>query len=92
MLQFESSYNKSLEHYTVDEKFTYVMYNIHISKHGNDFSYPDSWYEEITNNPKFYSLAATYSAQIIGLIVCEVKTKTRCNREVGFALHHTNQI
>ena len=46
------------------------------------FSYPDSWYEDITSNPKFFSLAATYSGKIIGMIVSEVKTRSRCNREV----------
>jgi len=43
--------------------------------------YPDCWYELITSNPKFYSLAATYNSMIIGIIVCEVKTRNRCNRE-----------
>lgn len=43
--------------------------------------YPDSWYQDITSNPKFYSLAATYSSGIIGLIVSELKPRSRCNRE-----------
>lgn len=43
--------------------------------------YPDVWYQEITSNPKFYSLAATYHSRIIGLIVCEVKQKSRLNKE-----------
>ena len=45
--------------------------------------YPDVWYQEITSNPKFYSLAATYHSRIIGLIVCEVKQKARLNKEVN---------
>ena len=45
-------------------------------------SYPDSWYEDITSNAKFYSLAATISSKIIGIIVCEIKPRTRCNIEV----------
>ena len=45
-------------------------------------SYPDSWYEDITSNAKFYSLAATISSKIIGIIVSEIKPRTRCNREV----------
>ncbi|XP_064629513.1 N-alpha-acetyltransferase 60-like [Lineus longissimus] len=43
--------------------------------------YPDSWFQEITSNAKFYSLAATYDCRIIGLIVCEVKSRTKCNKE-----------
>ncbi|XP_052824173.1 N-alpha-acetyltransferase 60 isoform X2 [Octopus bimaculoides] len=43
--------------------------------------YPDSWYQDITSNAKFYSLAATYYSRIIGLIVAEVKSKTKLNRE-----------
>lgn len=43
--------------------------------------YPNSWYEDITSNPKFYSLAATIDAQIIGIIVAEIKSRSRCNKE-----------
>ncbi|KAL3877874.1 hypothetical protein ACJMK2_035518 [Sinanodonta woodiana] len=43
--------------------------------------YPDAWYQEITSNPKFYSLAATYHSRIIGLVVCEIKTKAKLNNE-----------
>jgi len=43
--------------------------------------YPNSWYEDITSNPKFYSLAATLDAQIIGIIVAEIKSRSRCNKE-----------
>jgi len=35
--------------------------------------YPDTWYQEITSNPRFFSLAATLSGTIIGLIVAETK-------------------
>jgi len=48
--------------------------------------YPDVWYEEIASNPKFYSLAATYHSRIIGLIVCEIKLKSKLNKEVRFFL------
>jgi len=44
--------------------------------------YPDLWYQEIASNPKFYSLAATYHSRIIGLIVCEIKLKSKLNKEV----------
>lgn len=43
--------------------------------------YPDTWYKDITSNPKFYSLAAVLHGRIIGLIVSEIKSKSRCNRE-----------
>jgi len=35
--------------------------------------YPDTWYQEITSNPRFFSLAATLNGAIIGLIVAETK-------------------
>ena len=35
--------------------------------------YPDTWYQEITSNPRFFSLAATLQGSIIGLIVAETK-------------------
>jgi len=35
--------------------------------------YPDTWFQEITSNSRFYSLAATYQGNIIGLIVAETK-------------------
>merc|ERR1712243_318140 len=35
--------------------------------------YPDTWYQEITSNPRFFSLAATLNGTIIGLIVAETK-------------------
>lgn len=43
--------------------------------------YPDIWYQEIASNPKFYSLAASYHSNIIGLIVCEIKLKSKLNKE-----------
>lgn len=43
--------------------------------------YPESWYTDITSSPRFYSLAATISSRIVGIIVCEVKPRSRCNRE-----------
>ena len=44
--------------------------------------YPDTWYEEITSNQKFYSLAATYHSRIIGFIVSEIKQVANLNKEV----------
>lgn len=35
--------------------------------------YPDTWYQEITSNPRFYSLAATLQGRIVGLIVSETR-------------------
>ncbi|KAK9502810.1 hypothetical protein O3M35_011514 [Rhynocoris fuscipes] len=39
--------------------------------------YPYVWYEEITSNPRFYSLAAVYEGVIVGLIVAEIKPYTK---------------
>ncbi|KAH7944051.1 hypothetical protein HPB52_015013 [Rhipicephalus sanguineus] len=43
--------------------------------------YPDSWYHDITSNPRFFALAAMYGGRIIGLIVAESKAQSLCNRE-----------
>lgn len=43
--------------------------------------YPDSWYHDITSNPRFFALAAMYGGRIIGLIVAESKPQSQCNRE-----------
>ncbi|KAK2161156.1 hypothetical protein LSH36_120g01017 [Paralvinella palmiformis] len=43
--------------------------------------YPDTWYEDITSNSRFYSLAATYKQRIVGIVVSEVKPRSRCNKE-----------
>ncbi|XP_076305559.1 N-alpha-acetyltransferase 60 [Tachypleus tridentatus] len=43
--------------------------------------YPHSWYEDISCNRKFFSLAAVYKFQIIGLIVVEIKSQSKCNKE-----------
>lgn len=47
----------------------------------NVFRYPDSWYEDITANSKFFSIAATKNHVIIGIIVAEIKPQSKCNRE-----------
>ena len=43
--------------------------------------YPDTWYQEITSNPRFFSLAATLSGSIIGLIVAETKELNQLAKE-----------
>ena len=43
--------------------------------------YPDTWYTEITSNPRFFSLAATLSGSIIGLIVAETKDLSQLAKE-----------
>lgn len=48
--------------------------------------YPQYWYEEITSNPRFYSLAAVYDGVIIGLIVAEIKAYSELNKEVCILL------
>lgn len=44
-------------------------------------AYPYAWYEDITSNPRFYSLAAIYNGVIIGLIVAEIKAYCNLNKE-----------
>jgi len=43
--------------------------------------YPDTWYQEITSNPRFFSLAATLNGAIIGLIVAETKELSQLAKE-----------
>ncbi|XP_039543070.1 N-alpha-acetyltransferase 60 isoform X2 [Pimephales promelas] len=43
--------------------------------------YPDSWYHDITSNKKFFSLAATYRGGIVGMIVAEIKSRTKVHKE-----------
>uniref|UniRef100_A0A5F8GLR5 histone acetyltransferase n=1 Tax=Monodelphis domestica TaxID=13616 RepID=A0A5F8GLR5_MONDO len=45
--------------------------------------YPDSWYRDITSNKKFFSLAATYRGAIVGMIVAEIKSRTKVHKEVS---------
>ncbi|XP_004864799.1 N-alpha-acetyltransferase 60 isoform X2 [Heterocephalus glaber] len=45
--------------------------------------YPDSWYRDITSNKKFFSLAATYRGAIVGMIVAEIKSRTKIHKEDG---------
>lgn len=44
--------------------------------------YPDSWYQDITSNKKFFSLAATFRGGIVGMIVAEIKGRTKVHKEV----------
>lgn len=44
--------------------------------------YPDSWYHDITSNKKFFSLAATFRGSIVGMIVAEIKGRTKVHKEV----------
>ena len=46
------------------------------------YSYPDIWYQDITSSPRFYSLAAVLNKRIIGILVAEVKSISKCNPEV----------
>uniref|UniRef100_A0A8C7EX91 histone acetyltransferase n=1 Tax=Neovison vison TaxID=452646 RepID=A0A8C7EX91_NEOVI len=43
--------------------------------------YPDSWYRDITSNKKFFSLAATYRGAIVGMIVAEIKSRSKIHKE-----------
>uniref|UniRef100_A0A8C9X2E4 histone acetyltransferase n=1 Tax=Sander lucioperca TaxID=283035 RepID=A0A8C9X2E4_SANLU len=44
--------------------------------------YPESWYQDITSNKKFFSLAATFRGGIVGMIVAEIKGRTKVHKEV----------
>uniref|UniRef100_A0A9J7X5X0 histone acetyltransferase n=2 Tax=Cyprinus carpio TaxID=7962 RepID=A0A9J7X5X0_CYPCA len=46
--------------------------------------YPDLWYHDITSNKKFFSLAATFRGGIVGMIVAEIKSRTK----VTDYIHH----
>jgi len=43
--------------------------------------YPDSWYQSITTNCKFDTLAATYNDEIVAIIVSERKSQSLVNKE-----------
>ena len=43
--------------------------------------YPDTWYADITSTQKFYSVAAIFRGQIVGLIVAEIKDSTGLPKE-----------
>ncbi|KFB50834.1 AGAP005192-PA-like protein [Anopheles sinensis] len=43
--------------------------------------YPLSWYVDITSSTRFYALAAVYNFSIIGLIVAEIKSYNKLNKE-----------
>lgn len=43
--------------------------------------YPEGWYKDVTLNQKYFSLAATFNNEIIGIIVAEVKDRLKCNKE-----------
>uniref|UniRef100_A0A8C1BLE8 N-alpha-acetyltransferase 60 n=2 Tax=Cyprinus carpio TaxID=7962 RepID=A0A8C1BLE8_CYPCA len=45
--------------------------------------YPDLWYHDITSNKKFFSLAATFRGGIVGMIVAEIKSRTKVHKEDG---------
>uniref|UniRef100_A0A182RX08 N-alpha-acetyltransferase 60 n=1 Tax=Anopheles funestus TaxID=62324 RepID=A0A182RX08_ANOFN len=43
--------------------------------------YPLSWYVDITSSTRFFALAAIYNFSIIGLIVAEIKSYSKLNKE-----------
>ncbi|XP_065659695.1 N-alpha-acetyltransferase 60 isoform X2 [Hydra vulgaris] len=43
--------------------------------------YPDSWYEEVINQQKFYGIAAIIEKKLVGVIVAEIKDLSRCCAE-----------
>ncbi|KAK7808636.1 hypothetical protein U0070_010035 [Myodes glareolus] len=45
--------------------------------------YPDLWYRDVTSNKKLLCLAATYRGAIVGMIVSELKNRTKIHKEDG---------
>ncbi|XP_066917386.1 N-alpha-acetyltransferase 60-like [Clytia hemisphaerica] len=43
--------------------------------------YPDVWYQQVTNNPRFFSLAATYNGETVGVLIAEIRDRNQCNKE-----------
>nr|CAG4647328.1 EOG090X0BM0 [Megafenestra aurita]SVE92597.1 EOG090X0BM0 [Megafenestra aurita] len=43
--------------------------------------YPETWYRDITSDPRFYSLAAVYQSNLVGLLIAEVKRTDTINKE-----------
>ncbi|XP_059477905.1 N-alpha-acetyltransferase 60 [Neocloeon triangulifer] len=58
----------------------------HLCQDWFPIEYPDSWYHDITSDPRFYSLAAIYGGIIIGLIVAEIKSYSKLSNEDGTIL------
>lgn len=53
--------------------------------------YPRSWYEDITSNPKFYSLAAVHKSAIVGIIVAEIKLYIKLSPKVKFLINNLQE-
>ena len=59
--------------------------------------YPDAWYNDVTSNSKFYSVAAVFHGRIIGMVVAEIKDLDRLPKEdsdivgSGFCPSFSNQ-
>lgn len=64
----------------------------HLCQDWFPIDYPDSWYKDITSDPRFYSLAAIYGGVIIGLVVAEIKAYVKLNREVSSILSNIHDI
>nr|CAG4641131.1 EOG090X0BM0 [Eulimnadia texana] len=43
--------------------------------------YPDSWYEDVTSNPRFYSLAAVCNNELVGFLIAEIKSASAIHQE-----------
>jgi hypothetical protein len=46
--------------------------------------YPDVWYKQVTNSPRFFSLAATYKGATVGVLIAEIRDRNQCNKEVFY--------
>ena len=64
------------------ETFSHYTQVKELCKEWFPIQYPEGWYRDITSDPRFYSLAAVYQSQLIGLLIAEVKHSESINKEV----------
>ena len=47
------------------------------------YRYPNKWFQDVTSNKQYYSLAAIYEGQLIGVIISTVRQRTHCSKEAS---------
>lgn len=73
---------KSTQHLAASIFNIYIIFQVRsLCRDWFPIEYPQSWYEDITSSERFFALAAVYKAQIIGLIVAEIKPYLKLNAE-----------
>nr|CAG4645751.1 EOG090X0BM0 [Lynceus sp. MCZ IZ 141354] len=53
----------------------------HLCEEWFPIKYPQSWYKDVTSDPRFYSLAAVYKGELVGLFIAEIKHCSAINKE-----------